>query len=108
MRLKACSGIAVVAGLSLGLGGRSAQAETYTLSVTGDPGASVAGACTLLTGSAERLIELAGPVPLERRFTGEGLSCRLEAEGRVLVEIEGGGSRSRSATTGGTINVTLR
>ena len=47
-------------------------------------------------------------MPLERRFTGEGLSCRLEAEGRVVVEIAGPGSRSRSATTGGTINVTLR
>ncbi len=108
MRLKACSGLALVAGLSLGLGGRAAQAETYTLSVTGDPGASVAGACTLLTGSAEEQVELEGPVPLERSFTAEGLSCRLEAEGRVVVEIAGPGSRSRSATTGGTINVTLR
>jgi hypothetical protein len=108
MRLKACSGVALAATLSLALGGRSAQAETYTLSVTGDPGASVAGACTLLTESAEERIALAGPVPLERRFTAEGLSCRLEAEGRVVVEIAGPGSRSRSATTGGTINVTLR
>jgi hypothetical protein len=108
VRLKTCSGIAVVAGLTLGLGGRGALAETYTLSVTGDPGASIAGACTLLTGSAEEHVELAGPVPLERRFTGEGLSCRLEAAGRVVVEIAGPGNRSRSATTGGTINVTLR
>jgi hypothetical protein len=108
LRLKACSGLAVVAGVILGLGVRAAQAETYTLSVTGDPGASVAGACTLLTGSAEEHVDLAGPVPLERRFTAEGLSCRLQAEGRVAVEIAGAGSRSRSATTGGTINVTLR
>jgi hypothetical protein len=108
MRLKACSGVALVAGLTLGLGGRAAQAETYTLSVTGDPGARVAGACTLFTGAAEEQIELAGPVPLERRFTGDGLSCRLEAEGCVVVEIAGPGSRSRSATTGGTINVTVR
>jgi hypothetical protein len=108
MRLRACSGLAVVASLSLGLGGRVAQAETYTLSVTGDPGARVAGACTLFTGSAEEHVELAGPVPLERRFNGDGLSCRLEAEGRVVVEIAGGSSHSRSATTGGTINVTLR
>ena len=108
MRLKACSRIAVVAGVSLGLGGRAAQAETYTLSVTGDPGARIAGACTLLTGAAEEQIELAGPVPLERRFEGDGLSCRLEAEGRVVVEIAGAGTRSRSATTDGTINVTLR
>ena len=108
MRLKTCSGIALVAGLAMGLGGRAVQAETYTLSVTGDPGASIAGACTLLTGSAEEEVELDGPVPLERRFTGDGLSCRLEAAGRVVVEIEGGGNRSRSATTGGTINVTVR
>ena len=108
MRLKACSGIALVAGLTLGLGGRAVQADTYTLSVTGDPGASIAGACTLLTGSAEEEVELEGPVPVERSFTGDGLSCRLEAEGRVVVEIEGGGNRSRSATTGGTINVTVR
>jgi len=108
VRFGACSGVAVVASLSLGLGGRGAMAETYTLSVTGDPGARIAGACTLFTGSAEEHLELAGPVPLQRSFMGDGLACRLEAEGRVVVEIAGGGSRSRSATAGGTINVTLR
>jgi len=108
VRFGACSGVAVVATLSLGLGGRGALAETYTLSVTGDPAARFAGACTLFTGSAEERVELAGPVPLERSFTGIGLACRLETEGRVVVEIAGGGSRSRSATTGGTINITVR
>jgi hypothetical protein len=108
VRFGACSGVAVVASLSLGLGGRGATAETYTLSVTGDPGARIAGACTLYTGSAEERIELTGPVPLERSFTVEGLACRLEAEGRAVVEVAGGGSRSRSATSGGTINITLR
>jgi hypothetical protein len=102
VRFGACSGVAVVASLSLGLGGRGATAETYTLSVTGDPGARIAGECTLFTGSAEERLELA------RSFIGDGLACRLEAEGRVVVEIAGGGSRSRSATAGGTINVTLR
>jgi hypothetical protein len=108
VRFGACSGVAVVASLSLGLGGRGAVAETYTLSVTGDPGARIAGACTLFTGSAEERLELAGPVPLARSFIGDGLACRLEAEGRVVVEIAGAGSRSSSATAGGTINVTLR
>jgi len=108
VRLEASSGLLVALALGLGLGGHGAMAATYTLSVTGDPGASFAGECTLYAGSAEERVELAGPVPLERSFTGDGLSCRLEAEGRVVVEIAGGGTRSRSATTGGTINITLR
>jgi hypothetical protein len=108
VRFAACPGVVVVASLSLGLGARGAMAETYMLSVTGDSGARIAGACTLFTGSAEERVELAGLVPLERSFIGDGLACRLEAEGRVVVEIAGGGSRSRSATSGGTINVTVR
>jgi hypothetical protein len=108
MWLGARSGVVVAATLSLGLGGRGATAETYTLSVTGDPGARFAGACTLFTESVEERVELAGPVALERSFIGEGLACRFETEGRVVVEIAGAGSRSRSATTGGTINVTAR
>jgi hypothetical protein len=102
------AGVAIALTLSLGLGGRSVMAGTYTLSITGDPGASFAGACTVYKEAAEERVALAGPVPLERSFTGAGLACRLEAEGRVVVEVAGGGSRSRSATSGGTINVTLR
>jgi hypothetical protein len=108
VHLASCLGVAVAVTLSAALGGRGALAGTYTLSVTGDPGASVAGACTVYNGSAEEDLELAGAVPLQRSFMGDGLACRLEAEGRVVVEIATGGSRSRSATTGGTISVTLR
>jgi hypothetical protein len=94
--------------LGLGLGDRGASAGTYTLSVTGDPGASFAGECILRVGSAEERVELTGPVPLERSFVGDGLSCGLEAVGRVAVELAGGGTRTRSVTTGGTVNISLR
>lgn len=101
-------GVAVMVTLGLGLGGRSGLAATYRLSVTGDSGARFAGACTLFIPSGEERVELAGPVPLERSFVGQGLACRFETEGRVVVDITGGGSRSRSATNGGTVNIAVR
>jgi hypothetical protein len=102
------AGAVVAIVIGFGLGGRGAQAGTVELSLTGDPGASFTGECTLYTTAGEERVELAGAVPLQRSFTADGVSCRIAAEGRVVVELAGAGSRSRSATTGGTVHVTLR
>ncbi|MEM7024938.1 MAG: hypothetical protein AAF637_20510 [Pseudomonadota bacterium] len=82
-----------------------AMAKTYTLSISGDPGASYSGTCTVTVASGSETIELDGSPPLERTFEGEGLSCALQAEGRIVAEIEHDGSRSRGESTGGAIEV---
>ncbi|MGI9419279.1 MAG: hypothetical protein ACR2RA_15735 [Geminicoccaceae bacterium] len=53
------------------------------------------------------VIPLDGEVPLKKELAGRGLSCKLETEGRVVVDIEHDGSRTRSATSGGTVNISL-
>jgi hypothetical protein len=96
-----------VLGLSATFAG-GAMAKTYTLSISGDSGARYQGACTVTVLSGDQRIELEGAVPLRRVFDGDGLSCRLRADGRVVVEITHDGSRARSATSGGTVQVSAR
>jgi hypothetical protein len=84
------------------------MAKTFELSISGDRGARYSGVCTLTAASGDERIELAGSVPLQRRFEGDGLSCRFTAEGPIVVEIAHDGSRSRAASTGGTVRVSAR
>jgi hypothetical protein len=84
------------------------MAKTFHLSISGDQGVRYSGACTVSAASGEERIELEGTVPLERTFDGEAVTCRIDADGRLVVEIAHNGSRSRSATSGGTIQVSAR
>jgi hypothetical protein len=47
-------------------------------------------------------------VPRREALTGEGLACRIEAVGRITVEIAHGGSVSRAVTSGGTVRIAVR
>lgn len=89
-------------------GGTAAVGKTYHLELTGDDGARFTGSCTLATENGDEVVPLDGEVPFKQDLVGQGLSCKLETEGRVVVDIEHNGSRSRSATSGGTINISLR
>jgi hypothetical protein len=84
------------------------MAKTFHLSISGEDGARYSGVCTVRAASGDQSIELEGAVPVKREFDGDGLICRFRAEGQVVVEIAHNGSRSRSATTGGTIRVSAR
>lgn len=94
--------------LAIGLAAEPAIAKSFKLSITGDEGARYAGQCTLIKESREEVMALEGTVPLEHTFVADGLDCRMEAQGRVVVEITREGSRSRAATTGGLVHVQAR
>lgn len=98
----------VAAFLMVMAAGGSVMAQPIRLSITGDPGASVQGSCSL-TGSADgTVIEIDGPVPIEHRLDGTSVTCDLKARGHVAVEIVRGNSRSRSVTSGGRVHVSVR
>jgi hypothetical protein len=99
----AALGIAIGAG-----GGKAAMATSFSLAITGAEGARYAGRCTLKTAAGEETFELAGVVPRHEEVTGEGLTCRIEAAGRITVEVTHGGGVSRSVTSGGTVNFAVR
>ena len=88
-------------------GGQAASEKTYQLQLTGEDGARFAGNCTLGTADSETVIPLDGQVPYAAEFVGQGLACKLETKGRVVVDIEHGGSHTRSATSGGMVNISL-
>jgi hypothetical protein len=100
--------VAAALGLALTAHTGESMAKTFHLSISGDGGARYSGACTVAAPSGDERVELEGTVPLQRAFEGDGLTCRFEAEGGVVVEIAHDGSRSRAASSGGTIQVSAR
>jgi hypothetical protein len=100
--------VAVALGLCLATLTDEAMAKTFHLSISGEGGARYSGVCTVMAPSGDQQIELEGAVPLEREFDGDGVMCRFNTEGQVVAEITHGGSRSRSATNGATIQVSAR
>ncbi len=104
------AGAALVIAAGAG-GGQAAMAmaEAFTLVITGAEGARYTGRCTLTTAAGEEeTFELTGTVPRREELTGAGLACRIEAAGRIAVEIRHGGGVSRSVTSGGTVNIAVR
>jgi hypothetical protein len=98
----ACAGAAI---------GTPAVADdgAVTLSATGAEGVRVRGRCVLEAPDGEREVRLDEAVPFERRWEeAAGLRCELEASGPATLEAASGGSRSRAATSGGRLVVTLR
>ena len=82
--------------------------KTYHLIFSGDACAQISGRCTVVTSGGEALLTLDGQVPHEKNVVGRRLSCQLQADGRVVIDIEHGGSRTLSATNGGSVNIRLR
>jgi len=92
----------------IGLAAEPAMAKTFKLSISGDEGARYAGQCTVIKEGRDDVTALEGTVPLERTFTADGLDCRIEAEGRVVVEITHEGGWSRATTRSGLIDIRSR
>ena len=88
--------------------GDAALEKTYHIVVSGDAGARFSGTCAIETSGGETLLVLKGNVPHEQKAVGHGMKCELQAEGRVVIDIKYNGSRTRSATNGGKINIGLR
>ncbi len=104
-----CSAIAcAVLLVTVGAGGGDAAERSLSLQITGSQGARYTGQCTLTTAAGEETFELSGVVPRHEEFKGEGLACRIESKGSIAVEIAADGSRSRSATSGGTVRIAVR
>ncbi len=99
---------ALVVGSVFLLQGKTVMAKTYHMLFSGDAGASFSGTCKFATSGGETVLTLEGQVPHEQEVVGHGLACQLQAESRVVIDIEHGGSRTRSATNGGRINIGLR
>ena len=89
-------------------GTEAAMAKTYHMIVSGDAGAQFSGQCAVKPSGGETVLTLNGEVPHEQEVVGHGLSCQLQADGRIVIDIEHDGSRTRSATNGGRINISLR
>lgn len=105
-------GCGMIAGAALvvtsGAGGGDAAEKSLSLEITGAEGVRYTGQCTLTTAAGEETFELSGVVPRHEEFKGEGLACRIESKGSIAVEIAADGSRSRSATSGGTVRIAVR
>jgi hypothetical protein len=86
----------------------SAGGGEVTLSATGDAGVRVRGRCVLDAPGGRLEVRLDEAVPFDRRWAAAGLRCELEADGPATVEAVAGGSRSRAATSGGRLVVSLR
>jgi hypothetical protein len=98
----------VALGPAMAMPGASAMAKTFDLTISGDAGARYSGTCTVTTGAGDQTVTLDGKVPGERTFEADGLSCELQADGRIVVEVVYDGSRARSATSGGEIRISVR
>ena len=84
------------------------MAKTFNLSVDGDPDARFAGTCTTLVAGRSETLEIEGLPPLERQIEADELTCRFETTGLIEVEVTHDGSRSRSKTNGGVLNLRMR
>jgi hypothetical protein len=107
-RWRTVAGAALVIAAAGAGGGEAAVAKAFTLVITGAEGARYTGRCTLTTAAGAETLALAGTVPRREALTGEGLACRIEAAGRIAVEITHGGGVSRAMTSGGTVNIAVR
>ena len=98
----------LLAGGILVANGGVTMAKTYHMKFSGDTGARIGGSCVVSVNGGETILTLESQVPHEQDVDGNSLSCHLEADGRVIVDIEHNGNRMRSATNGGMISVDLR
>jgi hypothetical protein len=85
-----------------------AEGSAVTLQVVGASGARVEGVCHLRSKDGVTTVQIAATVPLSHTWRADGARCELRASGPVTVEISGGGSRSRTSTSGGVLVVEVR
>lgn len=105
----AAGGASLIALIAAGGGGEAAVGRPFTLSITGAEGARYTGRCTVTTAAGEEeTLELSGVVPRHEEIAAVALACRIESEDPITVEVVRDGSRSRSATSGGVVNISVR
>lgn len=78
------------------------------LAVDGQPGVRVSGTCLVRTAAGDAHEAVAAEVPFERRWQAKGLRCELQSDGPATIEVTRGGSRSRTATSGGRTVIDVR
>ena len=82
--------------------------KTFKLELSGEAGVAYEGSCTLETEAGNTEMPLAGALPQSLDIIANALTCQIKSEGRLIVEIQHDKSRTRSATNGGTIRLSLR
>jgi hypothetical protein len=79
----------------------AAGAGSFTLEITGDPGAGFEGTCEISLDGALTTLALKGEVPWSEAIEADGLVCEIDARGLITVEAtRPGGSRNRIMTSG--------
>lgn len=77
----------------------SAQAKIFSMSITGDQGASFIGSCLAKQGDQHQVLALHGQVPFEQQIDAEFVSCRITARGRINVDVRSDQGQHRQAET---------
>lgn len=85
-----------------------AAAKTFKLSVTGGLNVRFDAHCVAFGSGEERVLAFRGTVPVERTIVAEEVRCRLQSDGRIIVELSHDSGRSRSVVDGGTAYVAGR
>lgn len=101
----------MLAGLAALPAATAADTGEIRLTIDGEAATRFEGECVLTTAEGERRIGLDGSVPLETRFEGSAIACRIQQsseQGYLRVELRGGGNVSRSLTQGAGSTIRLR
>jgi len=64
--------------LALGVWGAPACAGDFTVTITGDAGASFGGTCLTVTAREPASHRMSGPVPFTLRLSGDLVSCAIQ------------------------------
>ena len=87
----------------------SADAKTFTISITGDQGAAFIGSCLAKRSDDHEVLALHGNVPFEQQIEADFVSCRINAEGRIAIDVRSDAGQHRKAeTTNGMVTLSLR
>ena len=85
------------------------MAKTFSITVTGDPGASFIGSCLAKQGDDHQVLALKGKVPFEQHINADFVSCRINASGRIRIEATSDvGQRREAETRNGMVTLSLR
>src|SRR5690606_29189312 len=81
--------------------------QEIVLQAAGPEGGRLEGDCIVKNATGEQIVTIAGALPLEKRFAGAALSCRLSSAGIADIEVRTGGNLSRTRTSGGTVRFSI-
>lgn len=86
-----------------------AEAKTFSISITGDQGAGFIGSCLAKRGDDHEVLALHDDVPFEQLIEADFVSCRINAKGRIAIDVSSDTGQHRTAeTNNGMVTLSLR